>query len=35
MVLLMGFFAFYNGIIYNDFAGISLNLFGSCYQQEI
>jgi V-type H+-transporting ATPase subunit a len=29
---MMGFFAFYNGIIYNDFVSLSLNLFGSCYQ---
>ena len=31
MVLLMGFFAFYCGWIYNDFMGLGLNIFGSCY----
>ncbi|CAD8160401.1 unnamed protein product [Paramecium octaurelia] len=34
LVVLMGFFAFYNGIIYNDYLSISLNLFGSCYSPE-
>ena len=28
---MMGFFAFYNGVIYNDYLSLSLNLFGSCY----
>jgi V-type H+-transporting ATPase subunit a len=32
MLTMMGFFAFYNGFIYNDFLSISLNLFGSCYE---
>ncbi|CAD8117146.1 unnamed protein product [Paramecium sonneborni] len=32
MILLIGFFAAYNGLIYNDFLSIGLNLFGSCYQ---
>ncbi len=31
LIILMGFFAFYNGIIYNDFLSIPLNLFGSCF----
>jgi V-type H+-transporting ATPase subunit a len=32
MVLMMGFFAFYCGWIYNDFLGMNLNIFGSCYE---
>ena len=31
MILMMGFCAFYNGWIYNDFLSLSINLFGSCY----
>jgi V-type H+-transporting ATPase subunit a len=31
MFLMMGFFAFYNGFIYNEYISIPLNLFGSCY----
>ena len=32
LVFLMGFFAFYCGLLYNDFIGLSLPLFGnSCY----
>ncbi|CAD8080250.1 unnamed protein product [Paramecium sonneborni] len=34
LLILMGFFAFYNGFIYNDYLSISLNLFGSCYSPE-
>ncbi|CAD8075273.1 unnamed protein product [Paramecium primaurelia] len=34
LIVLMGFFAFYNGFIYNDYLSISLNLFGSCYSPE-
>ena len=30
--LFLGFFAFYNGIIYNDFFAIPLGIFGSCYK---
>jgi V-type H+-transporting ATPase subunit a len=33
LVALMGLFAFYNGIIYNDYLSISLNLFGSCFEE--
>ena len=31
MVLMMGFFAVYCGWVYNDFLGMNLNIFGSCY----
>lgn len=31
---LMGFFALYCGVLYNDFASIRLNLFGSCYDLD-
>jgi V-type H+-transporting ATPase subunit a len=31
MLLLMGFFATYCGLIYNDMMAMPLNLFGSCY----
>lgn len=31
MVLMMGFFAFYCGWIYNDFLGMNVNFLGSCY----
>lgn len=34
LLILMGFFAFYNGLIYNDYLSISLNLFGSCYEAK-
>ena len=34
ILTLMGFFAFYNGLIYNDYLSIPLNLFGSCYHSE-
>ena len=31
LLLLMGFFATYCGLIYNDMMAMPLNLFGSCY----
>ena len=31
LMLLMGFFAMYSGLMYNDFVSIPLNLFGTCY----
>lgn len=34
MFLMMGFCAFYNGWIYNDFLSLSFNMFGSCYKLE-
>ena len=34
MVTLMGFWAFYNGWIYNDFISLSFDTFGSCYKLE-
>jgi len=35
LILLMGFFAFFNGFIYNEFFAIPLDLFGSCYSQDV
>lgn len=31
LVLLMGIFSMFCGLLYNDFFSFSLNLFGSCY----
>ena len=31
LILLMGFFAFYCGFVYNDFSSLAMNFFGSCY----
>lgn len=33
MLLFLGLFAFYCGLVYNDFFAISWNLFGSCYER--
>lgn len=32
LLVLMGFFASYNGLIYNDFTSVSYNFFNSCYK---
>ena len=34
IILMMGFFAFYCGWVYNDFIGYNLNVFGSCYKPK-
>ena len=34
-LVLMGFFAMYNGLIYNEFFAIPIDLFGSCYSQDV
>lgn len=34
LVFMMGMFAFFNGLIYNEFFGIPLRLFSSCYDSE-
>lgn len=31
----MGFWAMFMGYIYNDFTGLSLNLFGTCYSEQV
>lgn len=31
IITLMGFFAMYCGMIYNDYLSMSLDLFGSCF----
>lgn len=31
----MGIFAFYNGFVYNEFFAIPLEIFSSCYGEEI
>lgn len=36
LILLMGLFAFYNGLVYNEFFAIPTQLFGnSCYSSEV
>lgn len=35
LLLLMGAFATYCGLIYNDFMSLPLNLFSSCYTKEV
>jgi V-type H+-transporting ATPase subunit a len=35
LILLMGFFATFNGIIYNEFFAIPTNVFTSCYEPEV
>ena len=34
LLLIMGIFSFFCGLIYNDFMGIPLSLFNSCYQND-
>lgn len=33
MILQMGFWAMFMGYLYNDFTGLSLDIFGSCYYE--
>jgi V-type H+-transporting ATPase subunit a len=36
ILLMMGFFAMYNGLIYNEFFAIPMQIFGSsCYENEV
>lgn len=35
LFFLMGLFSFFNGIIYNDFFGIAMRFFGSCYDNHL
>lgn len=36
ILLLMGFFAFFNGLIYNEFFALPLQIFGpSCYNDDV
>ena len=35
LLLIMGFYSLFCGLIYNDFMGIPLSFFNSCYQNDI
>jgi V-type H+-transporting ATPase subunit a len=35
LILLMGIFATFNGVIYNEFFAIPTNIFSSCYEDEV
>jgi V-type H+-transporting ATPase subunit a len=35
LVTAMGFFAFFNGFIYNEFFAIPIDFFGSCYTKDL
>ena len=35
LILLMGFFAFFNGFIYNEFFAIPIDFFSSCYDKDL
>ena len=34
LVFMMGFFAFFNGLIYNECFAIPIDFFGSCYEES-
>lgn len=34
IIVLMGFFSFYCGLIYNEFFSIPLHLFGTCFEKN-
>jgi V-type H+-transporting ATPase subunit a len=35
LILLMGIFATFNGVIYNEFFAIPTNIFASCYEIDV
>jgi V-type H+-transporting ATPase subunit a len=35
LILLMGIFATFNGVIYNEFFAIPTNIFASCYEVDV
>jgi V-type H+-transporting ATPase subunit a len=35
MILLMGMFSTFCGLVYNDFASVPLTLFNSCYENDL